>query len=232
LDGIDLCAEEASFVALFGPNGCGKSTLLHIIAGVLEPDAGCVRIAGRPPREATIGFVLQNYRDSLFPWRTGLDNIGFPLELRGVPKAARREAVLSTLRLLGLDLPVEQFPYQMSGGQQQMVAISRALIDKPALLLMDEPFSALAYQTRLFMQVELERIWLETKTTVLFVSHEIEEALLLADRVVLLSSRPARVLEYLTVGIPRPRSAEVVATDQFVTLKRHALSVFQETIKR
>jgi len=230
LEGMDLSVKEGEFVALFGPNGCGKSTLLHIVAGILNPDAGSVRINGKHPREAKIGFVLQNYRDSLFPWLTGLANIAFPLELQGIAQKERYGRARSTLDRLGLDLPVHQYPYQMSGGQQQMVAIARAIIDRPDILLMDEPFSALAYQTRLYTHMELQRIWLETQTTTVFISHEIDEALLLADRVVLMSQLPARILDVVEVGMGRPRSTDIVATDQFMQLKRRALTVFQEAI--
>jgi NitT/TauT family transport system ATP-binding protein len=232
LQNINLSVEEGEFVALFGPNGCGKSTLLHIIAGILEPDSGTVSIGGKHARDAKIGFVLQNYRDSLFPWLTGLDNISFPLELQHIPKPERHRRARTTLERFGLNLPFQEYPYQMSGGQQQMVAITRALIDRPDILLMDEPFSALAYQTRLYMQMELQRIWLETCSTVVFISHEIEEALLLADRVILLSQRPAKVQDVINVSIGRPRSTAVVATEEFVCMKRHALGVFQEAIEQ
>lgn len=230
LESVTMTVHEGEFTTLFGPNGCGKSTLLHIVAGILKADSGSVTIGGKLPEQAKIGFVLQNYRDSLFPWRTACENIAFPLELRGIPKARRRAQVHEAVERFGLNIPLDHYPYQLSGGQQQLTAITRALIEKPDVLLMDEPFSALDYQTRIFMQERLQHIWKTTHATVLFVSHEIDEALLLADRLILLSQRPVKVLEIVRVDIGRPREHRIVASSRFLEIKRQVLEVIGEAL--
>ena len=206
-DGIDLTVPGGGIVALIGPNGCGKSTLLRVIAGLLRPDAGAallddLRITGPDPR---IGLVFQEPR--LLPWRTAADNVTYPLELAGWP-LHRRLARLDVLAdLVGLDPAVRASrPAELSGGTRQRVALARALALEPAVLLLDEPFSALDALTRERFDLELLRLWDRAATTIVMVTHSIPEAILVADRVVVMSARPGRIIADIPVDMPRPRS--------------------------
>jgi ABC-type nitrate/sulfonate/bicarbonate transport system ATPase subunit len=206
LDRIDLAIEHNAFVALLGRSGCGKSTLLNLVAGLLEPTAGEVRVKGRPvtgPGEGK-GMVFQQH--ALFPWLTAQGNVEFGCKSRGLPAGERREQALALLDLVGLGGFEDRYPSQLSGGMQQRVAIARALALDPDILLMDEPFGALDEFTRIEMQDELLRVWSSRKKTVVFVTHSIWEALVLADRVVVLASSPGRIAEEFEVDLPRPRS--------------------------
>ena len=194
------------FVCLIGPSGCGKTTLLRVIDGLLPPDSGEVLIdgaaaAGPGPR---IGFVFQSFR--LLPWRSVLDNVAFPMELQGVARVARAARAREYLRVVGLDTFALRYPGQLSGGMQQRVGLARALTLEPEILLMDEPFAALDAQTREFMQLELSRICEERRLAVIFVTHSLDEALYLADRVILLRPNPGEVDLVVDVPLPRPRS--------------------------
>jgi len=207
LDGVDLAVPGGGIIALIGPNGCGKSTLLRVLAGLLEPGAGDARlddvpIAGPDPR---IGLVFQEPR--LLPWRSAADNITYPLELAGWP-ADRRAVRLSTLtELVGLDPAVTgSRPSELSGGTRQRVALARALALEPEVLLLDEPFSALDALTRERFDLELLRLWERSASTIVMVTHSIPEGILIADRVVVLSPRPGRVVADIEVDLPRPRS--------------------------
>jgi len=231
LDNISLQVMKGEFVTFFGPNGCGKSTLLNIIAGLLEPDTGSVMIDGKPPQKARIGYIFQNYRDSLFPWKKNIDNIAFPLELQKVSRKERRNKVRDVLGRLEIKIPEDMYPYQSSGGQQQLSAIVRAFIYEPDVLVMDEPFSSLDYQTRFFMQGKLLDICARTNSTVLFVSHELDEAIYLADRIVLLDKRPAKIISILENTLPRPRNHTMIETKEFFDLKTKALRLLKEAIE-
>ncbi|MEW6606556.1 MAG: ABC transporter ATP-binding protein [bacterium] len=232
LDSINLKIKKGEFVTFFGPNGCGKTTLLNIIAGLLNFDEGTVEINGKHPEESKISFIFQNYRDSLLPWKKSIDNISFPLELQRIPRKQRYERVRNFLDKLGLKLPDALYPYQISGGQQQLLAIIRALIYDPDVLLMDEPFGSLDYQTRIYMQNKILDIWEKTKKTVLFVSHEIDEAIYLADRIVLFSNKPTKIIEILENTLPRPRNHSTLELQEFFILKTRALRVFKGVISQ
>ncbi|MBP1886157.1 ABC transporter ATP-binding protein [Sinorhizobium mexicanum] len=215
LDGIDLTIRKGEFITLVGPSGSGKSVLLDIIAGLTEASSGVASIDGaevRKPHSQT-AYVFQQY--ALFPWRTALENVEYALEVRGAPAAVRREKALYFLNLFGLKGFEDRFPSQLSGGMQQRVAIARALSTEPQVLLMDEPFAALDAQTRDILQSELLRIWEQIKTTVVFVTHSIDEAIFLADRVVVMTARPAKVKEIIDVDLPRPREIDIRNTDAF-----------------
>jgi NitT/TauT family transport system ATP-binding protein len=203
---ITLSIRENEFVCFIGPSGCGKTTLLRIIAGLEDPTTGGVYLNGElikgPGPER--GMVFQEY--SLFPWRTVLDNVAFGLELKGVPKEVRREKSRQYLKMVGLERFEERYPHELSGGMKQRVAIARALVNDPSALLMDEPFGALDAQTRNVMQSELLRIWEEEKKTVVFVTHSVDEAIYLADRIVIMSARPGRIKDVIEIDIPRPRN--------------------------
>jgi NitT/TauT family transport system ATP-binding protein len=205
LDNIDLNIRGNDFICIVGPSGCGKSTLLRIVAGLERASAGSVSYRGAmltcPRRE--IGMVFQEY--SLLPWRNVLDNIGLGLEFAGTPSSERLQVARSFLRLVGMEAFERALPHELSGGMQQRVAIARSLANDPDVLLMDEPFGALDAHTRILLQKELLRIWESHRKTVLFVTHSVDEAIFLGDRVVVMSSRPGKVLEIMEVEMPRPR---------------------------
>jgi NitT/TauT family transport system ATP-binding protein len=228
LNSVSLTANRSEFIAIFGPNGCGKTTFLNIVSGLLNANEGNVQVDGKSPGEARIGYIFQNYGDSLLPWRTTLENIKFPLELKGKSKVDQAKIVDKYLSELEVKVPLDVFPYQLSGGQQQLIAILRALVFDPDLLLMDEPFGSLDFQTRLFMQNALLNIWSKTRNTILFVSHEIDEAIYMADRIVLFSKRPAHVVEEVHVDLPRPRTNDLFGSEPFYKLKKHILEVFRK----
>jgi NitT/TauT family transport system ATP-binding protein len=209
LGDISLRVEPRSFVSIVGPSGCGKSTLLQIIAGLLPPSGGEVRFKGnpvrQPPRE--IIYVFQQYTKSIFPWLTILGNVAFGLKHREqLPRDELEARCRDYIRLVGLQGFERYYPYQLSGGMQQRVAIARALVCQPEVLLMDEPFSSLDALTRAHLQQLLLRLWAELKITVLFVTHDIEEAIYLSQRVVVLSRSPATVGEDIVIDLPYPRS--------------------------
>jgi NitT/TauT family transport system ATP-binding protein len=207
LDGIDLTIPDGGIVALIGPNGCGKSTLLRVIAGLLQPAAGLALLDGGPidGPDARIGLVFQEPR--LLPWRSAADNITYPLELAGWPREKRCARLTALTALVGLDPAITAArPAELSGGTSQRVAIARALALEPAVLLLDEPFSALDALTRERFDLELLRLWERAATTIVLVTHSIPEAILIADRVVVLSPRPGRVVADIAVDLPRPRT--------------------------
>lgn len=206
LQDINLDIEENEFVCFIGPSGCGKTTLLRIMAGLEEATEGTVTLDGDlitgPGPER--GMVFQEY--SLFPWRTVIDNIVFGLELKGVPAGERLAQGRQYLKMVGLERFETRYPHELSGGMKQRVAIARALVNRPRALLMDEPFGALDAQTRNLMQSELLRIWQEEKKTVVFVTHSVDEAIYLADRIVIMSARPGRIKDIIEIPLSRPRS--------------------------
>jgi NitT/TauT family transport system ATP-binding protein len=205
LHDVSLQIMAGEFVCLVGPSGCGKTTLLRLMHGLLEPDSGEVLIDGKrhlaPGPHA--GFVFQSFR--LLPWRTVLDNVEFPLQIQGMAHAQRQNRAREYLRLVGLEDFEHSYPHELSGGMQQRVGLARALALEPKILLMDEPFAALDAQTREFMQIELSRIWEHLGIAVVFVTHSLDEALFLGDRIVLMGPRPGTVDEILPVELPRPR---------------------------
>jgi NitT/TauT family transport system ATP-binding protein len=205
LQDVSLQIQAGEFVCLVGPSGCGKTTLLRLMHGLLEPDIGEVFIDGDRLAEpgAHAGFVFQSFR--LLPWRTVLDNVEFPLQVQGTARAQRGVRAREYLRLVGLEDFEHSYPHELSGGMQQRVGLARALALEPEILLMDEPFAALDAQTREFMQMELGRIWQHLGVAVVFVTHSLDEALFLADRIVLMGPRPGTVVEVLQVPLPRPR---------------------------
>jgi NitT/TauT family transport system ATP-binding protein len=226
LDGISFDVGVHETVAVVGPNGCGKTTLLLTLAGLLSVDQGRISINGKSPQEAPVGLVFQNYRESLLPWRTVEDNIAFSLEVRGTERRERRAAIGRFLQGLDINVPLNRYPYQLSGGQQQTVSILRTLIADPDLILLDEPFASLDYRARINMHEKVQEIFLNTKQTAILVSHEIDEAILLSDRVLVLSHRPARILADVSVKFSKPRPRELVLTEDFLQIKREIFKYF------
>jgi NitT/TauT family transport system ATP-binding protein len=217
LAGISLAVEPQEVVAIVGPSGCGKSTLLNIVAGLLPASAGRAYFEGAAEGGRPLSaMVFQEF--ALFPWRTVLDNVCFGLEEQGMPPGRRRQVAREFLDLVGLAGFEAKFPHQLSGGMRQRVGIARALAVDPHLLLMDEPLSALDAQARALMQVELLRLWEKTRKSILYVTHSIQEAVLLADRVAVFSRRPGRLRALLPVPLPRPRGEAAQADRAFLDL--------------
>jgi ABC-type nitrate/sulfonate/bicarbonate transport system ATPase subunit len=207
LKDIDLAVPEHAIVAMLGASGCGKSTLLNIICGLLTPERGGVAFHGVPAREfrdwRSVSYVFQD--DRLLPWRTAIRNVEFSLEAGAMPRAARRARARQAMQLVGLDGFEDAFPYQLSGGMRSRVALARSLVLEPSILLMDEPFSKLDAQTRSLMHQELLRIHRIKRMTIVFVTHDVEESVVLADRVVVMAPRPGRVREAVDIDLERPR---------------------------
>jgi NitT/TauT family transport system ATP-binding protein len=204
--GVSLDIQESEFLCLVGPSGCGKSTMLNIIAGFLHPSAGSITIGGKPVNGSGMdrGVVFQDFAQ-LFPWRTALGNVSFGLEMKGVGKTERETIAREQLKLVKLEKFVNSFPHHLSGGMQQRVAIARALAYNPSVLLMDEPFAALDAMTRDDMQRLLAEVWDETKKTVVYVTHNVAEAVYLADRVIVMTPHPGRIKTEMRINLPRPR---------------------------
>ena len=224
---LDCQIEPGQFVCILGPSGCGKSTLLGALAGHLKAHAGSLKVdggavSGPSPQR---GMVFQHH--TLFPWRTVRDNVAFGLKMRGIGEVERHRAADEILQLVGLDGFAERWPDQLSGGMQQRVEIARVLVNRPRLLLMDEPFGALDALTRLNMQALLLDIWTRIRTTVVFVTHDIDEALFLADRLLVMSARPGRIIEDLRLDFARPRTSDLVTSAEFSRLKRHCLDLLR-----
>lgn len=209
LDGLALEAPAGSFTVVIGPNGCGKSTLLRLVAGLLTPSSGAVLVGGAPPSagDGRVGLAFQQPR--LVPWRSTLDNVALPLELAGVEATERRSRASEALERVGLAAAGRLRPRELSGGMAQRAALARALIADPPVLLLDEPFSALDALTRETFDVELQRLWLERRRTVILVTHSVAEAVILADRVVVMTPRPGRVARVVDVDLPRPRPVDL-----------------------
>ncbi len=227
LNDISLHVNKNEFCVIVGPSGCGKSSLLYLIAGLEDRTGGTIRVGERNISEpgADRGMVFQAY--TLFPWLTVAQNIEYGPKRKGVPAKDRKVIVNHYLAEVGLTKFINHYPSQLSGGMKQRVAIARALANDPEVLLMDEPFGALDSQTRHSMQTLLLRVWEHSKKTVLFVTHDIEEAILLADRVLVMSGRPGLIKKEIVVDIPRPRTGDVVLEPEFIAMKREILALLK-----
>ena len=219
---IDLTIPPGAFVTLIGPSGCGKSTLLRLIGNLTEPTTGSITVNGKSAKQARLdqeyGMAFQ--QAGLFDWRTVARNIELPLELKGWDRVKRRARSTEMLELVKLPEFADHMPWQLSGGMQQRVGLCRALIHDPDLLIMDEPFGALDAMTRELMNAELQRIWIERRKTVLFITHSIAEAVYLADRVLVMSPRPGRIVGEIVVDLPRPRTVATTEMPEFVRFTR------------
>jgi NitT/TauT family transport system ATP-binding protein len=221
LQQVSLDIEPNTFVSLVGPSGCGKTTLLRMLNGLIAPDSGEILVGGEPPRPGPhMGFVFQSFR--LMPWRNIRDNVSFPCEVDGVGPQERAERADRLLEMVGLRRFADSFPNELSGGMKQRAALARALIAEPRYLLMDEPFASLDAQTREFMQIELLKLWQQHKGVVVFVTHSVDEAVMLSDKIVLLRPRPGQVAEVLDVNLPHPRwEYDVRERPEFVQLRHY-----------
>ena len=228
LKDLHFSVEQNEFVTVLGPSGCGKTTALRIIDGVQAPDEGTVTIGGEPISGSgqDRGFVFQEFR--LFPWRTVLKNVTFGLEISGVPEDERRERAEQYLSMVGLSDFEDHYPHELSGGMKQRVGIARALAIEPEILLMDEPFGALDAMTRETMQKELLQIWQQERRTVVFVTHDIDEAVFLSDRIHILQPRPGRLYRTINIDLGRPRDTDLKQSDEFVKYRREAWRTLEE----
>jgi NitT/TauT family transport system ATP-binding protein len=231
-DNFDFDIPRGKLMSVFGPNGCGKSTLINMIAGLFPADAGEILFDGQPLNRIKFGYVFQNYREAMFPWLRAFDNIAYPLKVMGVPKAERIVRVEKIVANLNVKIDLNLYPYQMSGGQQQLVSIMRALVVDPEILFLDEPFSALDYEMTLFMREQLQKVFVETRTTTVLVSHDLEEAVYLSDRILLLSRHPARAVEFMHYDAPRPRTDKTLSEADFISTKAHCLEIFQREVRK
>jgi NitT/TauT family transport system ATP-binding protein len=212
---VSLGVDEGEFVSIVGPSGCGKSTLMEIVGGLVEPSSGEVRIGGTLVRGTDPGIGIVFQQESAFPWRTVAENVAFGLEMTGVGKAERAARAADMIELVGLRGFEDRYPSELSGGMRQRVAIARTLVMQPRIILMDEPFGALDEQTRLILGEELSRIREATGATVLFITHSFDEALLLSDRIVVMTARPGRVKKIVENPLPRPRDSTIVSDPEF-----------------
>jgi NitT/TauT family transport system ATP-binding protein len=228
LEDISIEVTPAEFLCIIGPSGCGKTTLLRMVAGLDHPSSGEIILDGKEVKGPSPdrGMVFQEF--SLFPWRTVLKNVEFGLEIKGVGDKARREIAEKYIELVGLQGFENHYPYELSGGMKQRVAIARALATEPSILLMDEPFGSVDAQTRNILQEELLEIWKRTKKTVLFVTHSVDEAVYLADRVAVMSARPGCLIKCLDIDIPRPRKRTSMEVNEF----REKLLMFVSAFSR
>lgn len=223
IEGLNARIEENEFVCIIGPSGCGKTTLLGVLGGLQNPDAGEIRFVGEQTATGPLtSIVWQDY--ALIPWRSILDNVAFGPELRRVPAKERHEAAMAVLTSMGIEAFADAKPSELSGGMKQRAGIARALANDPEILLMDEPFAAVDAQTRVLLQEELLDLWSRDQKTVIFITHSIEEALILADRILVLGIRPTRVVEELVVPFSRPRGQHTELDPRFAELKSYLWS--------
>jgi NitT/TauT family transport system ATP-binding protein len=232
LDGFDLEIREGEFVAIVGPSGCGKSTLLHMLGGFEPVDSGEMLLNGRPIIKPgpDRGMLFQEY--ALYPWRTVGGNIAWPLEVQGLPKAERTEIAERLMTLVGLKHFRNHYPSELSGGMKQRVALARVLAFDPKILLMDEPFGALDAQNRELLQEELQRIWDASRKTVLFVTHDIDEAIYLSDRVIVFTARPGRIKQDIAIRLPRPREIEIKKSPEYVAYRNMIWDMLRDEVLR
>ncbi|HEY7243888.1 MAG TPA: ABC transporter ATP-binding protein [Xanthobacteraceae bacterium] len=215
LKGLDFEIYDGELVSVIGQSGCGKSTLLKLLAGLLPYTAGSVELNGKPLRGPTREAAVVFQSPVLLPWRTVLDNVLLPIEFRKLPMGSYRQSAAELLQMVHLSEFAQRYPHELSGGMQQRVAIVRALVQDPQLLLMDEPFGALDAMTRDQMNLELLRIWSQSRKTVIFITHSIAEAVFLSDRVIAMTARPGSIADVIAIDLPRPRELSIINTDRF-----------------
>ena len=229
IDGISFSVEKGEFVSILGPSGCGKTTVLNIIAGFLPPTSGTILLNGRPINGPgpDRGVVFQSF--ALFPWRTVLQNVTFGPKMRGVPRAKRESEARKYIKIVGLEGCEDRYPHELSGGMRQRAGVARVLANEPAVMLMDEPFASVDAQTRMGLQQDLTTIWEKSRPTIFFVTHDVEEAVFLSNRIVVLTRRPSRVREIVEVDIPRPRSwDELIEEPRFRQLTHYIVGLLTD----
>jgi NitT/TauT family transport system ATP-binding protein len=232
LENVNLAVEEGEFVTIVGPSGCGKTTFINIADGLLKPTGGRIVLDGKPVTGPGLDRAMVFQDPCLMPWRTVFKNVMFGLECQGKDRSAERERARDFIRLVGLSGFEDHYPHELSGGMQQRCNLARALTVDPEVLIMDEPFAALDAQTREIMQLELLRIWRAAKKTVLFVTHQINEAIYLADRVIIFGARPGRVKDTLRINIPRPRELKVKRSKEFLEYEDYLWNQIEEEVRK
>ena len=228
VDNLNLQIDEGELVTLFGPNGCGKSTVLNLIAGILKPDTGEIFYDHGSFELSSVGYVFQNHADSLLPWRTVKSNIAFPLEIRNINPSDIVERVNRKINQFHLDEHADKYIYQLSGGLKQLVAIARATVYDPQLLLLDEPFSALDYSLSRMFWVRFREFWMNQNVSTLFVSHNIDEAIFLGDKICVLSARPAEVVAEISIPFGKKRNLDILTSTEFFNVRSKVLEVFEK----
>ncbi len=231
-ENFNLDIPKHKIVSIFGPNGCGKSTLINMIAGLVPFDAGEILFDGKSLHQTKIGYVFQNYREALFPWMRTIDNIAYPLKLEGKSSAEVKQRLEELVASFDVTFDLQRYPYELSGGQQQTASIMRALAPQPEVLFLDEPFSALDFEMTLFIREKLQEVFMQTGTTMMLVSHDLEEAVYLADQVLLLTKRPTSIAAVIDYEEARPRTVATLTEATFVATKRRSLEVFQREVRR
>ena len=231
-ENFDLDIPKGKIVSIFGPNGCGKSTLINMISGLIPIDSGEILFDGKSLKDTTIGYVFQNYREALFPWWRTIDNIAYPLKLMGKSKAEVDRRVEELVDSFDVKFDLNRYPYELSGGQQQTASIMRALAPNPEVLFLDEPFSALDFEMTLFIREKLQEVFIKTQTTMMLVSHDLEEAVYLADQILLLTKRPTSIADILPYDDPRPRTTATLSEASFIATKKKSLEIFQREVRK
>jgi NitT/TauT family transport system ATP-binding protein len=227
IDDFSLSVGEGELVTLFGPNGCGKTTILNLFAGTIHPDTGTVFWNSGESQPREIGYVFQNYGDTLLPWRSVRANIAFPLEIRKVSKKEIEEKTARVMNRFGLSEHSDKYVYELSGGLKQLVAIARSTVYYPRLLLLDEPFSSLDYSVSRMLWTRFRQFWADSKVTTIFVSHNIDEAVFLGDRVCVMSSRPTQIVAEITVPFGKERDLALVSSQEFFNIRTQVLRAFE-----
>lgn len=217
---------------IFGPNGCGKSTIMNMIAGLITVDSGSILFDGKSLKDTRIGYVFQNYREALFPWLKAIDNIKYPLKINGRSNEECDKRAEELIKAFDLQFDLNRYPYELSGGQQQLVSILRALAPEPEVLFLDEPFSALDYEMTLMIREKLQELFRATKLTTVIVSHDLEEAVFLADEVLLLTKRSTKVAATIAFDASRPRNFKTLSSPEFIDTKSRCLEIFLQEVRR
>jgi len=224
--------KSGTFTSIFGPNGCGKSTLINMMAGLIPYDHGQILYDGREVSQANIGYVFQNYREALFPWWKAHENIEYPLKIRGMKASQRKQRVDELVEQFDIRFDLNRYPYEFSGGQQQLISILRALAPNPEIVFLDEPFSALDYEMTLFIREKLQAIFCQNNIAMVLVSHDLEDAVFLAEQILMLSKKPTQVVEVVPFALPYPRDDNTVLTTEFIKAKRRCLEIFQQEVHK
>ncbi|MBD1915380.1 MULTISPECIES: ABC transporter ATP-binding protein [Cyanophyceae] len=229
---FNLSIPGGQFTSIFGPNGCGKSTLISMISGLIPFDSGEVYFGGKSLAESKIGYVFQNYRDALFPWLRASDNITYPLSRAGLSKVQRKLKLEELIQQFGVKFDLKRYPYELSGGQQQLVSIMRALATSPEVLFLDEPFSALDYEATLSIIEKLQEVFISSGVTMVMISHNLEEAIYLSNNIVLLTKRTTHVAEIISFDISHPRTVKTLSDPRFIDTKAYSLDIFRREVNK